>query len=137
MKRFYQCAVRLQAAMKDRCSTSNVASVYIAADNNYAKLRIQSWDSSKSFKAASDIEVLHIGKSRFKEFDNLDLAYQRVWGELKVLIESACIVMSHSKFSYMGSDLSPQQPRCAVMHDDCEDRAVRDAVSSLHLPCTA
>jgi len=137
LQKFRQCAIRLQRAMRQKCKLFSAPPVYVAADNNYVKSRLQRWDESGAFKAAHDIEVLHIGKSRFKEFDNVSLAYDRVWGELKILIDSTCIVMSRSKFSYMGSELSPQQPRCAVTFDQCSEENVTTAIESLRTPCTA
>eukprot|EP00527_Entomoneis_sp_CCMP2396_P004641 CAMPEP_0198153166 /NCGR_PEP_ID=MMETSP1443-20131203/62952_1 /TAXON_ID=186043 /ORGANISM="Entomoneis sp., Strain CCMP2396" /LENGTH=398 /DNA_ID=CAMNT_0043819409 /DNA_START=186 /DNA_END=1382 /DNA_ORIENTATION=- len=136
LNRFYQCGCKLQQAMQKYCTNiSYKPSVYIAADNNYAKSRIQRWDSSDTFKSESDIEVVHIGKTRYEEIKDPRMAYSQVWGELKVLIDSSCIVMSRSKFSYMGSELSPRQPRCAVLFDNCGDDKVRSAVSSLGSTC--
>lgn len=131
LKSFHECAVRLQTALKQHCNLLRQPLVYVASDNNYAKVRIQSWDSSNTFKALSDIEVFHVGKTRSSEINDLDLAYHRVWAELSILIDSKCIIMSRSKFSFMASDLSPQRPRCALMYDDCGHEKVMDATNFL------
>ena len=133
LKMFLECSLKLQRRVQQHCGTP-APLIYIAADNTFVKKRIQRWDTSNTVKAATsknEMEILHIGKSRVREFQNLDLAYRRVWGELKVLIDSTCIVMSRSKFSYMGAELSPQQPRCALLFDQCGDAEVDKAITTV------
>jgi hypothetical protein len=65
------------------------------------------------------------------KLQNVSAAYDNVWGELKVLIDATCLVMSHSKFSTLAWELSDQQPRCAVYFDDCDEDRVQQAVSVL------
>ncbi|KAL7558227.1 hypothetical protein ACA910_016107 [Epithemia clementina (nom. ined.)] len=152
LKQFFDCAMALQHSLQMRCSNHNhnhntsppaptPPLIYVAADNVYAKKRIQSWEDDSTAKTIQavkegDMEILHVGKSRAAEFRNYDLAYRHVWAELKVLIDSTCLVMSRSKFSYLALELSPQQPRCAVLFDQCGYAEVQTAIRSLNLTTT-
>jgi len=129
IRRFYECAVKLQNGMKQRYQSTIAPSIYIAADNNAVKKQIHTWNSDAKF--VSGMEVFHIDRTRTNELENVDQAYLDVWGELKVLIDSTCLVMSRSKFSFVASLLSPQQPRCAIMFDECSDANVSKALDQL------
>lgn len=127
-RQFHECAVKLQDGIKQR-SPHESPDIYIAADNNAVKKQIHSWN--KNAKYVSEMEVLHIDRTRVHELENVDEASLNVYGELKVLIDATCLVMSRSKFSYIGLMLSPQQPRCAIMFDECSDKAVANALDQL------
>lgn len=135
IRKFGDCAAKLQTGMKERYASSSssktttLPEIYVAADNSDAKQQLSSMN--KHAKFVPDMQVLHIDRSREEEIDNVDQAYLDVWAELKILIDSTCLVMSKSGFSYVAQELSHEQPRCAVMFDDCSDEAVAKALSGL------
>lgn len=129
LHQFYDCAVKIQKGMKQRFPSEELLDTYIASDNNDVKKQIHSW--SENIKFVSELEVFHIDRTDAKDLDNADQAMLDVWAELKVLIDATCLVMSRSKFSDVGSLLSPQQPRCAVMFDECSDEAVARALDAI------
>ena len=143
LRLFHTCARRLQHHLQQHCGGDQATiPVYIASDNNYAKVRIPQLNSEDhaqekeaSFYANTDMEILHMSKSRQNEMENVGQAVRHVWSELRILMDATCIVMSHSKFSYMGAELSPQQPRCAVLFDECDEPTVATAVRAVSLPC--
>jgi hypothetical protein len=130
LERFATCAMDLQKAIAERCGIA--PKIYVAADNNEAKEYLLSKHSRDDvFQALTDMEILHIDRSSLDQIANIRNAYDNVWGELKVLIDATCLVMSRSKISTLALDLSVQQPRCAVYFDDCDDEAVRQATGTL------
>ena len=130
LQRFDECAVRLQEAVQKRCGWS--PDVYIASDNDEAKdFFLTRHRKDGSFKAAMNLEVFHIDRTKTGMLTDVATAYDQVWGELKVLIDAQCLVMSRSKFSTLAMELSPQQPRCAVYFDDCNSEKVNEAVQAL------
>ena len=131
LRHFYECAVKLQTGMKKILNAAAVPNMYIAADNGAAKEQIQSWNADGTAKMVSNLEVFHIDRTRATELGNVDQAYWDVFGELKVLIDATCLVMSRSKFSFIGSELSPQQPRCAIMFNECSDANVTKVLDRL------
>jgi hypothetical protein len=131
LHRFYDCAVKIQTGMKQRYQMTTLPNIYIAADNNTAKEKIMSWNVDGTVKAVTDLEVFHIDRTRIKELNDFDQAYTDVWGELKVLIDATCLVMSRSGFSNLASEISPQQPRCAIMFNECGDANVTEALNHL------
>ena len=149
LRRFYSCAVTLQQALFHHChahhqhssnETSAVPPIYVAADTVLAKKRIESWgqkDDTQILMANASMEILHLAKSRTTEFQDYASAYRLVWAELKVLIDSTCLVMSRSKFSQVGLELSLQQPRCAVWFDHCSSETVNRAIQAVDpVTCT-
>lgn len=131
---FDQCAVRLRAAVMDRCHGGHVP-IYVAADNADAKaffLNKHSHDDNGAFKAAVHMEVFHVDRTKTELLHNVQRAYDVVWGELKILVDATCLVMSRSKFSTLGLELSWQQPRCAVYFDECSAEHVQQAVRNVH-----
>jgi hypothetical protein len=133
MEAFYQCTRRLQDAVQKRCTLASRPPVYVAADTVDAKefFQTHSANDDGSLKANLQMEVFHIDRSVTHKLQNVSAAYDNVWGELKVLIDATCLVMSHSKFSTLAWELSDQQPRCAVYFDDCDEDRVQQAVSVL------
>lgn len=128
---FYQCALKIQTGLKQRYQTTTMPSIYSAADNNTAKELIQSWNQDGTVMAVTDLEVFHIDRTRVNELKDFDQAYSDVWGELKVLIDATCLVMSRSGFSKLGSQISHQQPRCAIMFNECSDANVTKVLNRL------
>ena len=130
LERFDACAVRVQTAIGQKCATQ--LDVYVASDKSQAKVYfLDKHSHDGTFKANVIMEVFHIDRTNAELLSNVLGAYDQVWGELKVLIDAACLIMSRSNFSILGLDLSPQQPRCAVYFDECDENHVRRAVEAL------
>jgi hypothetical protein len=135
LEAFYQCTRRLQNAVQKRCTLSSRPPVYVAADTADAKVYFQTHNANDgSLKANLQMEVFHIDRSVTHKLQNVSAAYDNVWGELKVLIDATCLVMSHSKFSTLAWELSAQQPRCAVYFDDCDQDRIQQAVTAFSCP---
>eukprot|EP00977_Amphora_coffeiformis_P000032 scaffold5_cov169-Amphora_coffeaeformis.AAC.32 len=130
LERFDACAVRLQTAVMHKCAT--LPDIYVASDNAQAKAFFLDKHSHDGvFKANIKMEVFHIDRTRTELLRNVLGAYNQVWGELKLLVDAACLVMSRSKFSTLAYELSSQQPRCAVYFDECEEEQNLRAVGAL------
>ena len=123
---FADCVDAVARALHEKCGT--VPPVYLASDNDNAKRYIQSKVASSSNKTihvqAPDIEMMHIDlhseEAKHKnDDDHATAGYLAVWAELKILIDSTCIITSESGFSKMGKALSRQYPRCTIAYDRC------------------
>ena len=130
LERFDECAVRLQTAVMNKCATQ--PDIYVASDNGQAKaFFLDRHSHDGTFKANIKMEVFHIDRTKTELLSNILGAYEQVWGELKLLVDAACLVMSHSKFSTLAFELSPQQPRCAVYFDECDEERILRALEAL------
>jgi len=162
---YYQCAKALQRGIQEKCHsqeanfTSTTRStavnhtippplvpIYVAADTVDVKKVMLEWGRNEeesrlrnqsTIKTLLNLEIYHIDRSNKAKFVSqppVD-AQLDVWAEMKLLIDSTCLVMSYSKFSRLGHWLSPQQPRCAVLYNDCGSERVQKALEGLHRSC--
>jgi hypothetical protein len=130
LERFATCANNMHRSIAQKCETT--PKVYIAADNNEAKkYMLNKYSSAGIFKGLTDLEILHIDRSNFDKFTSIKDAYDNVWGELKLLIDATCLVLSRSKISTLALELSAQQPQCAVFFDKCDDDTLQEAVQAI------
>jgi hypothetical protein len=149
-RRFYQCARTIQQGIRDLCPPTVIPSsgqqslldIYVASDNALAKETLQQWDaedcrqqtnnvSTTTFRSAPHLEVFHIDRSQKERMRDPAAADLDLWGELSTLTDAVCLVTSRSKFSYLPTWLSPQQPRCQVRFDYCSSENVTIALQAL------
>jgi len=155
---YYRCAKSLQKGIREMCSSSSNSGggggggnaqerrddeedkdvpIYLASDSLDVKRRLLEWDKSTSVRTITDMEVFHIDKTSTSRLDDADQAELGVWSDIKLLVDSTCVVTSHmSRFSRLGKVLSPQEPRCAINIKQCHIPAeVAAAVSNLKGQC--
>lgn len=157
LRKFYQCAKRLQQGIFDRqrqhnCQNNAVYDyqkqlpllpIFVAADNKIGKQTLAQLDKAASaasgvnstIRVLENMEIYHIDRSS-KQGNH---AENTVWGELNVLLESTCLISSRSGFSDMATWLQPTPTgkRCAVMFNQCEDDTkVQQALDALDFSCS-
>ena len=129
---YYQCARDLQRGIQSKCSMKNVSDIpiYLAADTAQVKQNFLEWDEDASVKTVVDMEVFHVDRTNKAFLNDSDTAAFDIWADLKLLIDSTCLVMTVSKFSRL-ADWLPIQPRCAVQYDDCGSEQVERALAAV------
>jgi len=139
---YYQCAKSLQRGIREICLDDDVddttipppaVPIYLASDTSETKKAFRKWDTDDSIRTIRNMEIFHIDKSSKSKLHDADAAELSVWSDIKLLVDSTCIVTSHaSRFSRMGVALSSQQPRCAVTIEECSSNdKIKEALSHL------
>jgi hypothetical protein len=130
------------ASRQQQQDHQSLLDIYVASDNSDAKETLQQWDaedcrqqtnniSTTTFRSTPHLEVFHIDRSQTEMMRDPAAAALDVWGELSTLLDAVCLVTSASKFSYLPTWLSPQQPRCQVQFDHCSPENVTMALQAL------
>ena len=138
-KTFYQCAKAFQSGMKRICTKSfpaeeDIVPIFLAADTSDVKEQFLEWDTDESIRTLSDMEIFHIDRGRVSDLKNREQAELDVFRDLKLLMDSTCLVFLQSKFSRM-ADWLPPQPRCSALYDKCTEETVRQSLSHLEGKC--
>jgi hypothetical protein len=102
------------------------AQLFLAADTESAKENLQAMDSSIRTR---DTEIFHIDITQSSELANEQQAYLDVFIDIQLLVDATCLVKSPSMFSRLGDWLNPQQPRCALLWNECTQENVQRVVA--------
>ena len=120
--KYLDCYHKFQEAVPDL----NIA--YIASDSLEAKQRFNTWDDSIHF--ADDTNIYHVDEANRIEGAEItigdDRSYQGSldgWAELAVLIDSKCLVMSWSMFSFAAHYIRGEN-LCGIYFGDCHNTTV-------------
>ena len=130
LRLFHQCARKVQRGIQERCGMPK-PDIYVAADHAAVKQQLHAWDTDHSIKTPSNLEIYHLDRTAPEQLHNHTAAEQDLWAEVKVLMDATCLVTSNSKFSFLATWLSPQQPRCAVLFNECSNENVTRALQAL------
>jgi hypothetical protein len=122
---FATCTKFVQQELTAKCGTT--PGVYVASDNDDAKAYMMANGGSNVY--ASPVETYHIDKSNITLLQNFTLASDAIWGDFKALMDATCLVVGRSGFSYLSQHMARQQPRCALMFNDCPIEKVRQIVA--------
>jgi hypothetical protein len=121
--RYLQCAHFFRDALKE----PNIQ-LFLTADTEAAKTELHAMDASIQTR---ETEIFHIDRTQISQLVNERQAYLDVFVDVQLLVEATCLVMSPSKFSRLGAWLSPQQPRCALLWDECTQETVQHVVAGV------
>jgi hypothetical protein len=135
---YYRCAKALQSGLERKCNDHvrhqgsqrpiARAPIFLASDTADAKRALLSWDQDGSIRTQVDEEIINIGHP-LGAVQNRSEAELSVFADLKLLIDSTCLVLSQSRYSsYLGRWLG-SQPRCAVHFKRCDPARVEAALS--------
>jgi hypothetical protein len=126
LEMFSNCTKLVQAELKAKCG--HQPDVYVASDSDEAKSYMMTHGGSEVY--ASPVETYHIDKSNITLLNNFTLASDAIWGDFKALMDATCLVVGRSGFSYLSQHLARQQPRCALMFNDCTIGKVKQIVAA-------
>jgi len=135
---YYECGKSFQRGIRDACSVdvSIAVPLYLASDSVETKETFLEWDADGSIRTVKDMEIFHIDRDSKGRLQNAATAELGVWSDIKMLMDSTCLVSSvASRFSRLGSILPSQQPRCVVDVTECTPENVRQALSHLKGQC--
>ena len=117
---FSDCIRIFQDALEARCK-GHRPMAYLASDNQEAKDYVQAMHPLGAVHAP-EVEIYHIDRTKTNLLENTTAAYDAVMAEFKILMDSTCLIMSDSGFSFLAKDFSRvQHRRCAIKHTDCAD----------------
>jgi hypothetical protein len=121
-------------------SVASPVPIYLAADTASAKKQFLDWDSDVR---TMENEVYHFDRTSSSVLKDAQQAALDVFRDLKLLMDSTCIVMSRSdgrvsKFSRL-ADWLPTQPRCSAFWNDCGPEKVAEQLSRIkgRLQCSS
>jgi hypothetical protein len=135
-REYLKCAQTLKQDLKNYQMP-----IFLAADTNEAKLVLAKVDNT--IVTQTDTEIFHVDRTRADQLHDPSAALLQVWVDLKLLLDSTCLVMGTgtkhgvpSKFSRMANWLAvknnKQDPQCAVLWHDCRNKTiVQEAVAAL------
>lgn len=155
--RYLECAQSFQTGLQQlltntcfpdiKSTTTTITNwtvpIYLAADTTQVKTKFQEWDST--IRTMPDMEIYHLDRTPQSTLQNPQQAALDVFADLKLLMDSTCLVLSSStattnnkdlvvvsKFSRMAQWLPPQ-PRCALVWNDCGPDQVAKQLSKVLL----
>lgn len=131
---FQKCAKAFQKSIQGMCGATSFAPIYLASDTLQAKKKLLSLDTDGSLKTRSEMEIYHIDRTRASTLTNKDEAMLDVFTDLKLLVDSTCLVMTPSGYSRLAQWLPPQ-PRCATYYNDCGPARVSEELAKLKGLC--
>jgi hypothetical protein len=151
---YYECAAAFQRGLRERvraaCAAEGSSSassssspptvpIYLATDTVPAKRKFLEWD--RDVRTKPGLEVYHFDLTRGEVLGDAEQAALDVFRELKLLVDSTCLVMTRnlgdpnnggvSKYSRMANWLATPRPRCAAYWDDCGPDVVEGQLSRL------
>ena len=132
LDQFAACIQAVATAIHAKCGGDSPPVTYLASDNADAKRYIHQKVGQSVPIQAPDVDMMHIDLHNNNHDDTLqDLntgndnkqqaGYRAVFGELKILMDSTCIITSDSGFSRLAKSLTRQRPRCAIAYDRCSN----------------
>lgn len=130
---FDQCARAFQAGLREMCKGSSIP-IYLASDSPESKKKLQSLDTDASLKTLTDMEIYHIDRTIAGTLSDEGEAMLDVFSDLKLLMDSTCLVMSRSGYSRLAQWL-PDQPRCGAYYNDCGPERVAEELTKLEGIC--
>eukprot|EP00804_Cyclotella_cryptica_P020482 CCRYP_019807-RA/>CCRYP_019807-RA protein AED:0.19 eAED:0.19 QI:0/-1/0/1/-1/1/1/0/405 len=136
---FYNCTKKLQHAMKQCLQNAHLNSshkeeniylpqIYLASDNDEVKKQFVLKDPSTI--RVADMEIMHFDLTGPTPFKDPKKAAFDVFTELKILIESTCLVHYRSGYSEIAAWVG-SSPRCAIRFDQCSKNDVEQALANI------
>eukprot|EP00977_Amphora_coffeiformis_P027274 scaffold34599_cov279-Amphora_coffeaeformis.AAC.4 len=129
---FAHCVQVVTQALQKRCG-GDAPPAYLASDNNDAKRYIKTKVNGTKVHAPGVEQFhvdMHLQDHSVQTAEDAAAGYRAVMGELKILMDAACIIISDSGFSKMGRLLSRDVPRCAVPYFKCTNAAKVEAMTA-------
>ncbi|KAL7519098.1 hypothetical protein ACHAWX_003895 [Stephanocyclus meneghinianus] len=136
---FYNCTKKLQYAMKQCMQNAHLNSsnneknvylpqIYFASDND--EIKNQYFLKDPSTIRIADIEIFHVDLTGPTPFNDTKQAALDVFSELKILIDSTCLVHYRSGYSEIAAWVG-SSPRCAIRYDQCSNKDVEQALANI------
>lgn len=135
---YLTCAQAFQKGLQDICQQSvDTVPIFLAADTTNAKKALKALDAN--IRTKMEMEIYHIDRTSKLILQNAQQAALDVFRELKILMDSTCIVMTRnrqaqSKYARLAL-LLPTQPRCSAFWDDCGSKVVAEQLSHVMGRC--